>query len=232
MASTHCVDYESSSGQWHGKGGVYSLSTSFSVQFWVKLETLQDQPFVHKFDASNGYYCFAQTTGADFHIRYRSAGDMSSFYVANFFTAGDVGEWVHCSWSVNVGAATATCYKNGVSQSVTTLTSAATTIGTNTALFRVAFDSGTSFYDGRMSNLRIWSKELSPTDVDDNWDIEIEDTPANLVGNFPFNSNATDTIASVALTSFGSPTFVEDVPTFGGGGASSKSICMSSYYYR
>lgn len=231
MANTNSLDLEKDSTQYASIADAsqtgLDLSTTFTIEAWVKLETLatvsaliagkQDDSHISKWayevfiDATDGLVkaLVSDGTGYDFY---------KSFSVST-------GTWTHIAVTCNVGNASATTFeffKDGVSQgNGTSIIS-----GNISAIQNVATDfvigarqtNGTKdeFLDGLIDEVRVWNDVRTVTEIANNKDSELVGNEANLVAYWKLNNDYLDqTTNNNDLTSSGSPVFSVDVPFIG-----------------
>lgn len=214
--NSHAADLESSSSQYFSVASAahvgLALTTDFTFEAWVKLETRQTQGLIYRASASNGYILQTNGTG-DLIITFSDGANSTTIRTTGFFESGDVGKWVHFALAVDISVPSATIYKNGVSQSVTTNSSAATTLSAPNNTFYIGSNGGAEFLDGKIDEVRVWSDIRTAQEVLDNYGWELVGNEANLVGYWKLNNALTDSTASAnTLTNNNTATFTTDVP--------------------
>lgn len=168
------ADFELSNSEYlsiaHASQVGLSITGDISVSFWVKVEQVGiEVGFIDKmkWTATRAGYSFNMDNGNNFQVlMYDSSGNLSRYAVTGMFGAGDVGNWVHvaASWTA-ASPATMLIYKNGTAQTVTTVSSAATSINTNTIDFNIGRYNSTNYLDGVMDEVAIWSRAITAVEI-------------------------------------------------------------------
>lgn len=228
---TQSLDLERSSSQYAAIADAsqtgLDLSTSFTIEAWIKLESLPSTAgdifsIAQKYDYAAGQrqYGFYITTANKLHVVFFgnvSGTPNSQFSCDTVFDSGDLGVWQHVAVAVNISTPSATFYIDGVAQTDTASSTAATSIANGTAYFAIgAYDitsSAEGFFDGKISLVRVWSTERSSSDISDNI-CNVLGSTTNLKGEWTFDNVYTDNSGNGnTLTSSGSPVFSSDVPS-------------------
>lgn len=201
------------------------ITGDLTFEAWIKQESLAS--------AGNNRVVFAKKTtgGVDdgYQLMISSSNDKmiftigddssnsSSFECDTAFVSGDVGKWIHIAAVLDVSTPSVVFYINGVAQSTTTNSSAATAIGSNTEAFGIGAKPGGStsnLFDGRIANVRIWDVIRTQSEIQDNACLALGAT-TNLQGEWAFNNALTDNSGNGnTLTNNNTATFVTDAPTF------------------
>lgn len=225
----YSLDLELSSSQYAyvADNSALSITGDISVEAWIKLEQLPSVAgsnfrILTKWKTSNLSYNLTITSAAN-KITWLITSDGSSNFTqvtANTaLTSADVGKWIHIAVThdVSAGAAGVTIYKNGVAQADTDDTNSATSIYDGNAQFEIGhYDGGSEYFDGLISNVRLWSDIRTSQEITDNMYKIITGTSNNLVGSWFNDANDyNDDAGTNNLTSSGSPTFSTNVPWTG-----------------
>jgi len=137
----------------------YVYTDPFSLEIWVNPDTL------------SGFKHLIGVTYASYRLAH-SSGTISFRLDANTINTGGgtltVGEWTHVVATWDPTTQTAKVYKNGSQITSATNTNCDWThTGTD---FRIASSPGENYYfDGKVSNAKVYSKTLSPSEVLENY---------------------------------------------------------------
>jgi len=232
MSNTHSLDLEASSSQYASitdanQTGL-DITGDLTIEAWVKLEQLPSTAtstmcLVGKYrDAGGtGGYKLVITTSDILRLNFvDNDGKTTQTLIDSdsaIVTSNDVGEWVHLAVSADISTPTGVIYKNGVAvaSTVSSPTSTATTIATNTNDFAIGYDSNnsTQYVDGLIDEVRVWNDVRTAQEIQDNLGKELVGNEANLQGYWKLNNDYTDeTSNGNDLTASGSPVFSTDVP--------------------
>lgn len=149
-----------------------SITGDFSVAFWFKWESHTDNiSFLTKADRTDrdpynwsvkwetsNTLIFQWSSNASF------VGTRSRFHVSH--TPVD-GTWYHFTFTADVSVPSAKVYIDSVSQSVSTILSAATTVSDSDVTTIIGDDGAGNFLDGVIDVVTIWNgREITQTEVD------------------------------------------------------------------
>lgn len=143
-----------------------------------------------------GYTFFISAVDDRVSFQYSDDGDSTGRQAAEIDTAldgGDVGVWIHFAVSVDVSSQTFVFYRDGSSVANTTYTNnSSASIFNNNADFAIgARESVTTwglFFDGKIDDVRLWNDIRTPTEISDNYNIELVGNEAGLVAYYPFET--------------------------------------------
>ena len=231
----YSCDFELSSSQFSyvASNSALDITGDISCEAWVKLEqlpsTIGGNITIHsKYGANeNRSWNFYLGSGDVLRMLWTSSGDTGSDYTfvgadSATVVAGDVGKWVHLACTIDVSGKTGTLYKNGVAvaSTDTDVGGGSTSIYDSSAPFNVACvdNDGTevNLFDGKLSNVRLWSDIRTPSEVLDNMHNTLTGTTNNLVGSWYNQDNDhNDNAGTNNLTASGSPTLGTDTPKAG-----------------
>lgn len=223
------LDLESSSSQYAyvADNAALSITGDISIEAWVKVESLPgtNMAIVSKYELNNQRaYIFHVTTDNKLRIQWNSDGTSGTSTqwttTSAVFSASDIGKWVHIAIALDVSARSATCWKDGVSQAGSNNSGTATSIADTTADFAIGMrlNTGTpgEFFDGLISNVRVWSDIRTQQEIQDNMYSILTGTSNNLVGSWYNDANDhNDDAGTNNLTASGSPVFSTNVPWTG-----------------
>lgn len=229
-ANSHSLDLELTSSQYASRADTASLSIldDISIAAWVRVEQLPSTS-----GTSFGICCKGDSgANTESWVFFINNSDKLSFIWsldggsinrtiftadAATFAGGDVGAWVHVAITADVGAKTATMYKNGVSIASTKTTNLAAAIfdgNGSVAIGALPAASPTFFFDGMMDEVVVTSDIMSSGEVSDlyaGW--SATEKVNNIAAYWKLNNDYTDSSGnSNTLTASGSPVFSTTVP--------------------
>lgn len=153
---TQSADLESSSSQYFSRAdnAAIRVLNGWTVETWVKLETLQNQSLCRSRSGENGWGIFLNADGT-----IRPEAGSGAFDGANGTTALTTGVWYFIRVYFN-GASTK-IYINGTLDATVSIPN----ITNPSATVYIGSSNGASgFYDGRLSLFRIWNNEHTAND--------------------------------------------------------------------
>ena len=150
------------------------FSGDFSFSCWVKRAGVGVNVYLfakRQVSSNNGFQINIDSDDT-LLINYYNAGNTTSIRSdATVYDSGDIGNWVHIAFKVDVSAATAEVWKNGSALGATAATSAATSVGNSTEGFSIGVvkigANYYDYYDSDMDEVGVWSKLLSSAEVSD-----------------------------------------------------------------
>ena len=212
-APTQCADLEASSSQYASKSSPSGITftTTFSAEAWIKLESYGLGGIVGRRNASTEGWSFGvDGSGAVSLLGLRIASNNKSI---SSYQSVPLGRWVHVAAVLDMTAGDTSAQKifiDGVEVPRSyTLTGTATAIvqGTTDLTIGSEKSSGADFFDGKLSDVRVWSDIRTATEIKDNMNQALAGTETGLVAYFPLNGDFTDgTSNSNDLTASGSAT--------------------------
>lgn len=229
-ANSHSLDLELTSSQYASRADTASLSITDDISFsaWVKVEQLPSTAagsfsICSKGDNGAGTesWVFYITSADKLSLIWSSDGGSINRTIftsdATVLAGGDVGSWVHFAVAADVGAKTATMYKNGASIASTKTTDLASAIydgNGSTAIGCLPAASPTFFMDGMMDEVVITSDIMTSTEIGflyAGWDATQKVN--NIAAYWKLNNDYTDSSGNGnTLTASGSPVFSTSVP--------------------
>jgi len=230
MANTHSIDLELSSSQYlsitdANQTGLDRTGDT-TIEAWVKFESLPGVGATQMKIASK-YNTASDQRGYDFNLWYIGAGDfrLNAVYSTDgtYQAANDVfvdfvptvGTWYHLAVVYDIGNTDVLFYVNG-SQQGTTQSTTGGSIYNNNAAFNIGALSGTTFFDGKIDDVRVWSDIRTATEIANYKDVELNGDETNLVGYWKLNNSLLDeTSNDNDLTNNNSAVFSTDVPFSG-----------------
>jgi hypothetical protein len=230
MENTYSLDLELGSSQYayiaYANQTGLSVVSDISIECWVKFESLPAS-------GANMNLVTRRTgldyTGTNFQFRFRNvAGEYKLSIVFGASTPIDgfdsqssdaltisTGVWYHFAVTRDRNTNTINFYQNTVNVGAPSCAGANTVVANvDFRVGAVQYDAGvTEFLDGLIDEVRVWSDVRTPTEIANNYDVELVGDEAGLVGYWRFNNDYLDqTSNNNDLTSSGSPTFSTDVP--------------------
>jgi hypothetical protein len=160
--SSKCVVFDGSN-DYVTMGNVlgYERTNAFSVSYWAKVSVGANGFVVAKQNSLGyGWGCLADYSGAKSYLQLQSA--TGQVYVSAPVPSD--GAWHHIVWTYDGSSAAAgcSCFVDGQSVTVTTVTDTLSATIVNTgALVLGARNGASSFYKGRLDEIAIYGRELS-----------------------------------------------------------------------
>lgn len=227
--NTNSADFELDSSQYlsiaDGSQTGLDMTTDFSVEAWIKFETLPSTlgtqvEIASKMiaDTGTGGWQFYFTAADELRVYwFEDAGSTYGLFTSTAAAVDETAVWHHYAVTVDVDG-NAIFYVDGSAVATTDNGGAATSIIGSTADFRIGSyelngGGADAYMDGRMDDIRVWSDIRTPTEIDDNMSIE---DPAGdaLEGYWKVNDSLLDETANDNdLTNNNTVTFPED-PAF------------------
>ncbi|NCF75236.1 MAG: hypothetical protein GWO87_01980 [Xanthomonadaceae bacterium] len=184
------------------------LATDFTIEAWIKLETLPSTTGIHytilsKDDPTN-------SRGYGFILRYNDPGEAVANSPLVYFldSSGNLtslgcdtaltqtGIWYHLAVTVDISVPSAKFYIDTVLKSTLYHSTAATTINNSSSPFSIGARINNStperFFYGLIDGIRVWNDIRTSTEISDNYNSELVGNEANLVGYWEFNYSLLD----------------------------------------
>jgi hypothetical protein len=194
---TQCTDLESSSSQYWSKSSPTGISFTddFTCEAWVKLESYSAMTIVSRWNGTSGWVVDVNASGQVQIVGFNGGASNNSYSLAS--QSLPLNRWVHVAACLDMSTFTTAgspIYIDGVSVPVTVVRG-----GTNpTALvqagnLQVGARNGSSQpFDGKISDVRVWSAVRTATQIRDNMNQQLVGNESNLVAYFPLNGDAND----------------------------------------
>ena len=230
MANTKSIDLESGSSQYlsisDGSQTGLDLSTDFTIMFWLKPETVTGSTIFNKYESGvGGYLVEIGGGGASLKLLYSPDGTNKTELTISPPT---VDVWAHYAIAVDVSTPASTVfYKNGTSQSVTQVKTAATSLSGSGANFHIgATQAGTETFDGKLDEIGVYSAQLSAATVQSDYNsgdgTDRSSSESNIIAGWRFEDDLLDVTSNDNdLTNNNSATYSTDVP-FSGSAATNR----------
>ncbi len=213
--------------------------TDFTMEHWFKPELLSGGigTLIAKHDdstAKRSFQLFYNTDGS-IEINLTDDGSNSNTHKVSYKTDASHltdGIWTHIAFSFDISTETAIFYING--EAVASSQSSGSTIGA--ALFSAdtnlnvgaTRDVAISFADGLFDDVRFWSDVRTPTEIKDNYRLELIGSEGGLVLNLKLNNDLLDeTSNNNDFTNSGAAPFSTDVAFVTGVGNKNRQLYFS-----
>lgn len=217
--STHSLDLELSSSQYASIADAsqtgLDLNSDFTIECWVKFETTATDMLIVAKRTSTGNqrsYGFGYGSAGVMLLDVFSDGSTGAQKTVTFTPTA--GTWYHIAVAYNKTAGECMFYLDG-NQTGATQTGMQTTIYNSTSPFSIGclFAPAQDFFDGLISDVRVWSDIRTAQEIRDNRFTQLVGNESNLVGYWKLNNDYTDSTANGnTLTASGSPVFSTTIP--------------------
>lgn len=192
-APTQCTDLEASSSQYASKSSPTGITFTddLTVEAWVKLESYTEGYIVSRHSGTAGWYLRVNSNGTIQCLGRTSAND----YITSYQSI-PLGRWVHVAASLDMSASSGKIYIDGVE------VPSAYTNGADTSLTQAGdlvignITGGTSYFDGKLADVRVWSTVRSETEIRDNMCQLLSGSETGLVGYWKLNGDFNDSTAN------------------------------------
>jgi len=193
------------------------ITTDFTLEGWVKKTSDTGTATVMgKWQTQLSYECYVMEFSNTTPGLRQSPNGAFEYSSTGTGTVTIADEWVHVAMVTDLTAGTVDIYQNGIFTNQRT--GKANAIADKASDFNVgtvrdALSAATSFFDGYLYDLRVWSDKRTPTEILDNLFVLQTGAEANLEGNWQFRSDYVDTSPNGnTLTPNNAPTFSNDIP--------------------
>jgi len=205
-APTQCADFESSSSQYASKSSPTGITFTddFTIEAWVKLESYTNGGILSRYDGTSGLLMYINSSG---QVIMQGNNSGAQWKNTQTYQSLPLGRWVHIASTMDLSGNSFTTYLDGVEvPSLDTLTGTPSAIVQAGNLQVGAFNDG-SFFDGKLSDVRVWSDIRTATEIQDNMNQTLTGTETGLVAYYPLNGNFEDSTSNENdLTAAGSAT--------------------------
>lgn len=196
---TQCADLESSSSQYASKTTPAGLTFTddFTCEAWVKLESYTRGGIVARRNVdTEGWSLVIDSSG---RVELACLRIASNNAVALSYQSIPLNEWTHIAASYDLSGTTAAIYINGVSVPLLKTVSGTCTAlvqGTTALVVGAEKSAGTSPFDGKIADVRVWSSIRTATQIRDNMNQQLVGNESNLVAYFKLNGALTDSTSN------------------------------------
>lgn len=188
---TQCFDAELSSSQYAARASAsvagITFTDDFTCEAWIKVESYVTGTIVARYSGSNGWIFYLNSTG-QINIQGTAAGVSDVCFTTQTVP---LGRWIHVAATMDISAATGAVYLDGVSMPVNYTNSAITALVQGTDLTIGAHATPALYFDGMISDVRVWNVVRTATQIKDNMCQYPTDT-TNLVGWWKLDGNFND----------------------------------------
>lgn len=218
-APGQCADLERSSSQFASRvsasvtGTISTITDDFTIEAWANPESYNDQMLLSRLNAaaSQGFFLQLLASGKIRIGGRTTAGGTGRDYDSQICYA--LGKWQHFAATLDMSGNLCTIYLNGVSLPVLSAGGTASALQAGTDLHIGNFMSSTQYFDGKLSDVRMWNVIRTATQIRDNMNQSLVGTETNLIGYWKLNGDFVDSTSSAnTLTGQGGAvaTFVEN----------------------
>lgn len=199
--STSAADFELSSSQYLSAtdSGSLSFTGDFTLECWVKLETLPSvagtaMTLISKDGGGPGDRSYHLGIGTDDKLfaQFWDSSDNNSRFNSTSTIISATDTWFHIAVSFDVSVPSGIIYKDGSSVGVTNAATAATVVNDSaTSLFLGARPESPvdQYLDGILDDVRIWNDIRTAGEISSNYNQELIGNEANLVAYYPFEAS-------------------------------------------
>lgn len=202
-ALTQCFDAESTSSQFAQRasgsvtGTLSTITDDLTMEGWAKPESFgaADAFLWSKVGTAgtNGVRLGHDYTGRIFMDGFVSGGNFKQWRTR---VAIQQGIWTHIAASMDLSGSSGIIYINGFSVAVDLTTGGACTAFTNTGNVFLGAQVGGSYFDGKLSDWRVWNIVRTQTQIRDNMNNILTGSETNLIGYWKCNGDFNDSTSS------------------------------------
>lgn len=210
--SSQCATFTSSSSQYAAKAtpAGLTLSTTLTIEAWVNMASYPASGVREIISGgvtgTNGFQLYLDQSGIPVIVAFK---DGSNYRARSAWQGVKLNKWYHIAATVNAASGDVHIYMNAVDQPSLYNSDVGTgsTITTPTGSVYLSRDSGGSnYFDGKMSDVRIWNTIRTATQIRQNKDKALVGNESGLVSYWKLNGAWTDSTTSAnTLTPSGSP---------------------------
>lgn len=193
-APTQCADLEASSSQYGGKSSPTGITFTddFTVEAWIAPESRGvQQRIIGRISGTNGWHVGITAAGV-VYIEIQPGAGTSRSVTTNVMVA--LHKWTHVAASMDASAGTTTIYINGVSTAVISSGSASSL--TQAGDLQVGAAGGTGFFDGKLSDVRLWNVVRTQTQIRDNMNQQLVGNESNLIAYYKLSGDLNDSTSN------------------------------------
>lgn len=196
---TQCADFESTSSQYANKAGLAGLLSSITddvtVEAFVNLESFPTAAPI--FSARTGANGFDFLINSDGTVRIHGILNAGNHKLWSTYHCLNLREWYHLAGSMDMSGNTAAIYINGISVGLSTGHSGTANNFTNVNIAQVGANSASVyFFDGRMTDVRVWSTIRTATQILDNMHQQLTGSETGLIGYWKLAGDFNDSTAN------------------------------------
>ena len=189
----YVFDFDGSDDVNAGHIDFFDSSTTLSISGWFNFDDISvNRDLMSQWvgNTTNGSFSLRRSSGnlLALFIRTGSSSSGSDYYYANLATSStghSVGVWYHLAVTLDNG--TCLIYLNGQALTTSTGGSPQATLQASTADFKLGYwQTSTTSFDGKMSNIKLWSSKLEATEIETLYNYG---SPIQTLASIPQNSN-------------------------------------------
>lgn len=197
--ATQCADFESSSSQYASRasgslsGSITSFTDDITTEAWIKPESLSAtyNGIVSRYTSSGWILMLNDGT---IHLQGSNSTGPAHDYIRSRQKV-TVGRWQHIAATIDLSGTTGTIYINGVSVTADYTNGAQSTI-TQVGNLEIGSWNGSNFFDGLISDVRVWNTVRTATQIRDNMNQQLVGSETNLVGYWKLDGNFNDSTSA------------------------------------
>lgn len=203
-APTQCTDLEAGSSQYANDssitGTIGSMTDDITCEAWAKTESYgtSARTIISKRSGSSGFQFRMEGNTGYLGILGLNAGTFEGYVSYN---AIPLAVWTHLAATLDLSGSVSTIYMNGVSVPVQTLSgsgaiSAFVQAGNLDLGASQSSTAATEFWDGKLSDVRVWGIVRTATQIRDNMNQQLVGSETNLVGYWKLNGDFNDSTSN------------------------------------
>ncbi len=192
---TQSMSFTAASSQYASKATPTGITDTgaFTIECWVYLNSYTSTVLSRDSGSASGGWALQITAAGQLQLFWRNASGNS---VGNSYQSIPLKRWVHVvARADNIASALMTFFINGT-QVPSVVTTAAATTRLQAGPLQVGAGNSTSFFDGYISEARVWSVAQTQAQIQANMAISLTGSETNLVALFKGNGNFTDSTAN------------------------------------
>lgn len=202
---TQCLDLESGSSQYASKSSPSGITFTddFTCEAWIKLEsyTGSAQVIASRYNGTSGFQFLLLSDGT---VRIQGGnGGGSNISNASSYQSIPLGRWVHVAAKLDMSAFTYTNTTSQIYIDGVEVPGSVARSGTNpTSLAQAgnleigSQNGGSSYFDGKISDVRVWSALRTTTQIRDNMNQQLVGNETNLVAYFKLDGDFNDSTSN------------------------------------
>jgi len=202
---TQCTDLEASSSQYASRTSAsvsgITFTDDFAVEGWIRLESYGQGRMLSRFNGSSGWGFMVDASGRVALYACNAGG--GNFSQVLSYQSLPLNRWVHVAAQLDMSAFSVSSTTSYIMLDGTDIPAAVSRGGTNpTSLVQAgnlelgAENSGTQPFDGKLSDIRLWSAKRTQTQIRDNMNQQLVGNETNLVAYFKLNGNFNDSTSN------------------------------------
>ncbi len=193
-APDQCADLEASSSQYFSKTSPNGMTFTddFTVSAWIKLESYAVGTIVSRYNGTNGWIVTVNASG---QLTIQGFNGGSQDY-ATAYASLPLNKWTHVAATLDISGATATMYIDGVSVANAYTNGAPTAITQAGNLEIGSQNGGSTYFDGKISQVAIFSSVLSAATIRSYMSQGLSGSESTLVSAYSLDNTLNDLSAN------------------------------------